>query len=139
MIQGWLLSQAWKLATGGAVIASVVLGFFLAQTYIENRQLVRQIEVATQEAMDLQADLAQSHTNTATLQVNLDRQNLALRTQEAEAEARLRVTEAALEEVRKQNKEQAERLRKILAVPPKGATVEDRYEDIDRRLVESLK
>lgn len=135
----WLAAQGWKLATGGAAIASIILGFLLAQTYFENRQLVRQVEVAAKQASVLQANLAQSHTNTATLQVNLDRQNLALRTQELEATTRLRETEQALEAARRESKEQAARLRKILATPPKGASVEDRYEDIDRRLLESLK
>ena len=138
MISTWIAAQGWKLATGTAAIASIILGFLLAQTYMENRHLVHQIEVAATKASELQANLAQSRTNGATLQVSLDRQNLALKTQKFEAEQRLQEVEAALEATRRENRQQAERLRKILATPPKGATVEDRYNDIDRRLLESL-
>ena len=143
MIQAWLLKQAWKLATGGAAILSVLLGLALTASYLENRQLVRQIELAEKRINDPKtgyaARLAQSHTNEAQLQFNLDRQNQVLRSQESEAKVRLGATQQALNEAQKRSKDQAVLVRQLLAIPPKGDTLEDRYRDIDNRLLESLK
>lgn len=138
-----MFTWGWKLATGTAALVAVLLGFALTQSYLENRYLARQIELADKRINDpktgFQARLAQSHTNAATLATSLNVQSSAMIKSQSEAEIRLAETEAQLALAHRQNKEQLAKILKLLATPPKGVTILDRYSDIDNRLMESLK
>lgn len=134
----------WKSATFGAAIVAAFLGLALTQSYLENRHLVQQFAQSERRINDPDTgyvvQLAQSRMNAAGLKVSLDRLNVTLLEQASVAKTRLLETSKALDEAQRKNKENEARIRRLLlATPPKGNTLEDRYEDIDKRLLESLK
>lgn len=135
--------QLWKFATGGAAIISLCLTIALTMAYLENKVLNHQIELADHRVNDpkvgLVALLAQSETNVATLRTTLTRTTEVLTRQVLADQFRLTQISAQLADTQRENHRKQIVIERIMALPPKGLSLEDRYEDIDRRLLETLK
>ena len=140
---GFLSGQLWKFATAGAALIALGLSLALLNASIENRSLTKQITVAEKRINDpktgLVVRLAQAETNVVTVRVALTRQNEQLKQHSAQAEARLALLSAQLSDTQRRNRRNLDKINKLMALPPQGPQPIDRYEDIDRRLVESLK
>jgi hypothetical protein len=142
-LPGFLTGGLWKIMTGLAGLLSIALSLALANSYFQNRTLQHQVAVIDARINDPKTGfimkLAQADTNVATLKVALDQQNLKLQAQsDADAKA-LSDVEAALDAVQHDNQKKDRVISKFLAIPPKGDTLIDRYQDIDQRLVGGLK
>lgn len=136
-------AQIWKIATGGAAIISIVLGIALTMSYMENRSLISQVAKAERSINDPKTGyvvrLVQCRTNAAALQVALDKQTRALKDRAASDASALQSVTDQLRDTQRRNRERGENTQRVFALPPKGVTLEDHYEDIDKRLLETLK
>lgn len=143
MIGSFITGQLWKLMTGAAGVLTLVLAFFLFQANIENRTLTRQIQVTDKRVNDpkngLLVQLERERINTVTVREGLTRQNNSLRAQAAEDARNLALVSSQLATTQRENRQNLERITKIMALPPQGSLPIDRYDDIDRRLLETLK
>lgn len=132
----------WKVATTGAAVLAAVLGTLLALAYLDNKALSQQIAVTEHRINDpkvgLVAQLAQAETNVVTVRTALTRQNAVLVARgRADAERLARVSDQ-LFDTQRQNRERLVIIDRLMALPPKGDSLIDRYNDIDRRLLETL-
>lgn len=127
-----MMGPVWKLATGVAAVVSLSLGIALTMTYLENRRLEDRIEVVTR-------NLNQARANENTLQAGLDSQNRAMELKAA-ADARvLTAVNAQLKKTQEDNRKLSLRIKNYMALPPRGVTLEQRVDDIDKRFMETLK
>jgi hypothetical protein len=137
-----LSGQLWKFATGGAAIIAVGLGIGLTYAHIENRVLRHRVEVVEASITDPKtgyvARLAQSETNVATVTEGLKAQNTALAMRAAVDTRNLVRVTAQLKDIQRDNRKKDIQIQRFLALPPTGSTLEDRYSDIDRRILETL-
>ena len=135
--------QMWKFATGGAAIISLGLTIALTMAYLENKVLSHQIELTDHRVNDpkvgLVALLAQSETNVATLRTTLTTTTEVFTKQAQVDRLRLSYVSAQLVSTQRDNRRKQIVIERIMALPPKGNSIEDRYNDIDRRLLETLK
>ena len=135
--------QMWKFMTGGAAILSLGLSIALVVAHIQNKSLERQIETSRLRIEDprtgLVALLAQAETNVATLHTTIKTNNETYqRRSQADAD-RLAKVSLQLEETQRDNRKRQQILDRVMILPPRGSSLEERYEDIDRRLLEMLK
>lgn len=131
------IPSIWKIATGGAALACLVLISLLTSSYFENRDLLKQrsvlIESINNPKTGYVAQLAQAHTNEATLTLQVKHQNDEYDKLSKKSQADLAASEARLAKVQAENKAMDKKLASFLATKPQGPTLEDRVRDIDAR------
>jgi len=140
-----ILNAPWKLATIGAGVVAALLGFFLISAHLENKSLNTQKAELVDRIENPQtgyvARLAQANANVIELRTAIERQNVVIRQREGEAreaQANLESLRAQLREAQARSADLNRRLQRFLATKPQGATLEDRVNDIDRRVLEDL-
>lgn len=138
----WLTGQAWKIATGGAVVITLLLSALLMASYFQNRDLSSARAELARRIDDPKTgyvvQLAQARTNEATLKAVVTRQNAAYATLSATSRAQLAQSERALALAQARTREMEVRLRSFLATKPRGSTLEERVRDIDDRALAEL-
>lgn len=134
--------QLWKLATGAAAVALLVLGFMLTTSYLQNRDLSKQRDVLSARINDPAtgyiAKLAQARTNVETLKVEVERQNAAYDKLSVESQAALKAAQARLAAAQAETRALERKVAGFLATAPKGATLDERVRDIDERAMKEF-
>lgn len=135
-------AMLWKIATGGAAILALVLGFFLLTTTLENRSLTKQRDKLSLSITDPNtgyiARLTQSRTNVVTLEGAIKTQNEAYEKQSKAAQAELARLKKELSAAQAETRASERRLSQFLATKPKGNTLAERVTDIDNRVLKDL-
>jgi hypothetical protein len=127
----------WKVATGLAGVATLVLGFMLISAQIENRVITKQRDQLTQQITDPKtgyvARLTQANANVAVLQTAVAEQNTKYEKLSRDSKAALAASEARLAAAQARTRTMQKKLDGFLATKPQGVTLEDRIRDIDTR------
>lgn len=128
----------WKIFTGIAAAASLVLAFFLLLAHAETRSLTKTVANRDATIKTLNADVAREQQNAATLTSTLKQVRADLEAKAAADAAKLAETTAALKTAQA-NTVAARASAARLAAPAKGDTLDARVRDVDARLLETLK
>lgn len=143
---GNILNAPWKLATIGAGVLAAILGFFLFTSTLENRSLTKQklelVDRIENPHTGYVARLAQANANVVELRTAIQRQNTIIRERENEArqaQAQLEQLRTRLAAAQRETAQMQERLRRFMATPPRGNTLEERVRDVDNRIMEDLR
>lgn len=141
-LPSFLAGRLWKIATGAAGVICLTLAALLMSSYFENRSIARQNAELARRINDPKtgyiAQLAQSHTNEATLKVQVAEQNLTITKLSAESTARLKAAEARVAAANAARLIAERKVAAFLATAPQGATLGDRFRDIDARILKDL-
>lgn len=129
--------QLWKIATGGAAIALLVVSALLMSSYFERKDLTSQRQALYTQINDPKvgfiAQLAQARTNVETLKAEIEVQNAAYDKLSAESKALLAQKTTELAAAQAETKTMELKLHGFLATKPKGDTLDERVRDIDSR------
>ncbi|MEG3175846.1 hypothetical protein U1872_06360 [Sphingomonas sp. RB3P16] len=138
-VTGW----KWKLAAGVGSVALLALAGFLAYAQIQNYQLNSVNAKLDAQINDpttgLLVSVAQCRTNAATAIGGLTAQNGILDAQAKSDAIKLADTTRRLAIAQAETKKAEAQAAVLLATPPRGATLLARVQDVDARLLESLK
>jgi hypothetical protein len=131
-----------RLFSIGASVSLLLLGALYAYALLDNRHLNRvnaELESKINHPVTGYVHrLETAKTSAATLQTSIERQNAAFTAQSRAAAEQLADTRRQLVEAKKATKRAEAKAAVLLATPPKGNTLEERIEDIDARIMESL-
>lgn len=132
----------WKIATGGAVILSLVLMSLLLSATFTNKDLTKQRNEMAQSINDPKtgyvALLSQARTNVATLRTQLEVQNVAIDKMSKESAAKLAESRRQLVLAQTKTAAMERQLGRFLATKPVGDTLEARIRDIDARAMKEF-
>ena len=138
----WLRAQAWKVGAVGAGGAALLLGGCLIATSIELHQVEKRRDALHDEihneATGYVVRLATLRGNVAALDQGLSRQSESIYRLGAESATKLAAAEQAIAAAEGRLTKAQTSATKLLA-PAKGADDCERFRDIDRRLLETLK
>lgn len=135
--------QWWKLAFGLAALTSVVIGVLLVKSQIENRVIVADKQKLERQITDPKtgyiARLTQAQANNVVLEHSVATQNAAMKKLKDDSAAKLLETQRQLAAVQAENRDIMAKMHQFMAQKPRGATVEERVVDVDKRFLETLK
>ena len=140
---GWLQAQMWKLGTLGASAVALCLGVALALSAAQKHQMEgdrAKLDAAINNPQTgYVVRLAQCRANVTDLEQSIEQQNARISAVEAGSAQRIATAETAVQRAREATRAANTRVTAILSAAPKGATVCERVEDVDRRFLEMLK
>lgn len=138
----FLEGKVWKLGMILVGALSLVLTVLLTMSYFENNNLIKQrtaiMDTINNPDTGYIAQLAQSRTNARTLTSVIAEQKASFETKAAQREAVLAATSAQLARAQAETRDMERKVGSFLATKPKGVTLEDRINDIDRRALKEL-
>jgi hypothetical protein len=141
-LPSFLTGSLWKLAFGGATIMTLILSALLMASYFENRSLSSQRDELAQQINDPKtgyiAQLAQSRTNVAQLQLALTNQNEAYQKLKNDSDVALKASAIKLQAAKTETKIAERKLGQFLSTKPQGSSLEQRIQDIDQRALREL-
>lgn len=141
-LPSFLTGSLWKAGAIGAVLVSLVIGFFLISTTMENRQIGKERDKLALSINDPKtgyiARLTQARANVAELENAIVVQNTTFKKQSEEARLSMEKLKKELAAAQRRSLEAERRLAVFMSTKPQGATLEDRVNDIDRRILKDL-
>lgn len=133
----------WKVGAGFAVLATIVLGFYLVKAQLDNRSLTKDKTALTKSINDpvtgYIARLNTATNNVIILKAAVDKQNSEFTKQSKAAQAEMTRLRAELKIAQAEKAVLQRRVEQILAKPIDGKTLEERVNSVDKQVLEDLK
>lgn len=133
----------WKIGAIVAIIISLAIGAFAVKTQIESNQVAKQRDQLQRSISDpvtgYIARLTTAQNNVVVLEKAVERQNTELRRQSAESKAQLDRLRIELRVAQAQTRVYQGRVKELMAKPIKGNTPAERYDDVDKMIMEDLR
>lgn len=133
----------WKIGAGFAVVATIVLAFFLVKAQLENRSLGKERDKLTKSINDpvtgYIARLTTAQNNVVILESAIKRQNSEFTRQSNAAKAEMERLRTQLRAAQAESAALQRRVNKIMGTPIAGQTLEQRVQSVDKMVLEDLK
>lgn len=133
----------WKVGAGFAVVATLVLGFFLIKAQIEHKQLVNDKAALTKSINDpvtgYIARLTTANNNVIILKAAVAKQNSEFTRQSNEGKAQMDRLRGQLKIAQAERAVLQRRVEQMLGKPIDGKTPAERLKSVDDMVLEDLK
>lgn len=128
-----------RMAGPVAAAAALALGVALGVALFQRNDARQQRDDLQTTLTETQGTLAACQTNARSLMAGINAQNLRIIALGRESEARIATARQQVETANRATAAANVRIGRFLSAPPSGATACERVDDVDQRLLESLR